>query len=104
MILDGAERGAPEAAVDFGYALCRHLIGDRYADAMELPRSRWALAPVVLGQIIRRVDRVVRRVPGVREQALRLGAKYWRRTVELRFGDAEVPFELPVTPLRSGVR
>lgn len=103
MILSGVERGAPEAAVDFGYSLCRHLIGDRYADAMELPRSNWSLAPKVLKQVISRVDRVVRRVPGVREQALRLGARYWRRTVELQFGKAEVPFELPVQPLRRGV-
>ncbi len=103
MVLQGAERGAPEAAIDFGYALCRHLVGERYADAMELPRSRWELAPRVLARIVSRVDRVTRRVPALREQALRLGARYWRHTVELRFGEAEVAFPLPQHPLRRGV-
>ncbi len=102
MILSGIERGAPEAAADFGYSLCRHLIGDRYADAMELPRSlRWSVAPRVMGQVVRRIDRVVRRVPGLRSQALKLGERYWRRTVELSFGKDEVRFELPGQPLRS---
>jgi hypothetical protein len=100
LILDGAERGAPPAAIDFAYALTRHLIGPRYADALELPHSRWDLAPRVLERVIDRVGRAALRVPGVRDQALRLGARYWRRTVELRFGPDEVRFELPAHPLR----
>ena len=99
LILDGAERGAPPAAIDFGYALCRHLIGPRYADALELPRGPWELAPKLLRHLVGPVDRALRHVPGAREQALRLGAQYWRRTVELTFGKSEVPFELPVRPL-----
>lgn len=101
LILDGAERGAPPAAIDFGYSLTRHLIGARYADALELPRSRWELAPKVMKHVVGRVERAVRHVPGVRDQALRLGSRYWRRTVELTFGKSEVPFELPVQPLRA---
>ena len=50
--------------------------------------------------MVSRIDPVVRRVPGAKTQALRLGAKYWRRTIELTFGKSEVPFELPVRPLR----
>ena len=101
LILDGAERGAPPAAIDFGYSLCRHLVGPRYADALELPRSSWELAPRVLSTLIGPMNELMRRIPGARGQALRLGMKYWRRTVELTFGPSEVPFELPFHPLRS---
>lgn len=101
LILEGAERGAPPAAIDFGYSLTRHLIGDRYADQLALPRSAWDVAPKLLKHVVGRVDRAVRRVPGARERALRFGSRYWRRTVELTFGKSEVPFELPVHPLRA---
>lgn len=101
LILDGADRGAPPAAIDFGYSLCRHLVGPRYADALELPHSNWDVAPKVLSAVVSQLDRVLRRVPGAKTHALRLGAKYWRHTVELTFGRAEVPFELPVHPLRA---
>jgi hypothetical protein len=47
------------------------------------------------------MDDVVPYVPGAKLQALRLGERYWRRSVSLTFGDAEVPFELPAQPLRS---
>lgn len=101
MINEGTDRGAPTAAIDFGAALCRYLIGPRYADALELPRSSWDLAPRLLSGVVRRMDDVVRYVPGAKLQALRLGEKYWRRSVSLTFGDAEVPFELPAHPLRA---
>ena len=101
LILAGADRGAPPAAIDFGYSLTRHLIGARYADALELPRSRWELAPKVMKHIVGRVERAARYVPGARDQALRIGSRYWRRTVELSFGKSEVPFELPIQPLRA---
>lgn len=99
LVLAGADHGAPPAAIDFGYAVTRHLIGDRYSDALELPRSRWELAPKLMKHLVGRVDRAARSVPGARERALRFGSRYWRRTVELTFGTAEVPFELPIRPL-----
>jgi hypothetical protein len=102
LIVDGAEReNAPPAAIDFGYAMCRHLVGERHANQLGLPRSRWDLAPWVMKQLVGRVDSATRLLPGAREQALKLGAKYWRRTVELTFGQREVPFELPVQPITA---
>jgi hypothetical protein len=44
---------------------------------------------------------MARYVPGARDGALLLGAKYWRRTVELTFGNREVTFELPTRPISS---
>ncbi len=101
LILDGAERGAPPAAIDFGYGLCRHLVGPRYADALELPRSAWDVAPLALRRLVRPIDEATRRFPAVRAQALRWGARHWRRTVELTFGQNEVRFELPTSPLAT---
>jgi hypothetical protein len=103
LIVDGAEReAAPPAAIDFGYAMCRHLIGDEKADQLELPRSRrWDLAPKLMKRLVGRVDTATRLLPGAREQLLKLGAKYWRHTVELTFGQREVPFELPAQPITA---
>lgn len=100
LILNGADRGeAPPAAIDFGYAMCRHLIGERRAEQLELPRSSWDLAPALMKQVVRGVNSMARYVPGARDGALRIGAMYWRRTVELTFGQREVPFELPTNPI-----
>lgn len=99
LLNDGAERGAPAIATDLGIALCRTLIGPRYADALELPRSPWELAPRVLRGLVRQLDGVVRHVPGASSQALRLGAAHWRRVIS-QSGDA-MPFVLPTQPLRA---
>jgi hypothetical protein len=99
LIQAGPERGAPPSSIDFGHSLTRHLIGARYANALELPRSGWDVAPMVMKLVVGRVDRAARRVPGGRARALQLGSRYWRNAVELTFGKQEVSFELPVRPL-----
>lgn len=100
LILDGANRGlAPPAAVDFGYAVSRHLIGKRYADALGYPRSMWDVAPKVLRRVVTRLDSVAKRWPGGREQALRSGMAYWRNMVEVALGTDPVEFSLPERPL-----
>lgn len=99
LILSGVDQGAAEASSDFGYSLSRHLIGARYADALGLPHSAWDFAPRVMRQVVKQIDRVVHQVPGARAGALKLGARYWRKTIELSMGKAEVRFELPARPL-----
>ncbi len=98
LIQSGGERGAPQRAIDFGYAISRHLIGPGYADALGLPHSAWDVAPWLMQRVVSPVDRLVRQVPGGRSRALQLGALYWRRTIELTLGLSEVPFELPSEP------
>ncbi|MGV3621509.1 MAG: oxygenase MpaB family protein [Archangium sp.] len=101
LILDGANRGeAPPAATDFAYAICRHLIGSKRAEQLGLPRSAWDIAPAIMKRLIGSVGSVARHVPGARDGALWLGANYWRKTVELTFGQREVPFELPRHPIQ----
>lgn len=92
----GPERGAPEASIDFGYAMTRHLIGAKYADALELPRSTWELAPSLMKHVGGRIARLAGRMPGARAGALKLGSLYWRQTVELALGKTEVAFALPL--------
>ncbi len=100
LILDGTRRGvSPPAAVDLGYALSRYLIGKRYADALGYPRSVWSVAPPLLKRVVSRLDAVAKRLPGGREQALRTGMSYWRRVVELAFGERPVEFGLPEEPI-----
>ncbi len=102
MIHDGAGRGvSPPTAVKIGYALSRHLIGARYADAMQFPRSPWSLAPAVLHALVSRLDAVTRRLPAGSAHTLRLGTAYWRRVVEMTFGNKPVEFSLPDDPIAS---
>ena len=94
LIRSGAENGRSPAEIDFGYALCRHLIGARYADAMGLPRGKWDLAPPILSRVVSGVDTLAQRLPGARTRGLQLGARYWRQAVERVFGNKEVVFAL----------
>jgi hypothetical protein len=100
LVLSRVERGEPASTIDLGYALCRHLVGPRYADALQLPRSRWDLAPWLLRQLVRPLDATLRRLPGAEARSLRFGASAWRRVVARTFGPDEVPFALPERPLR----
>lgn len=93
LIGGGRERGVPEAWVRFGYALCRRLVGPRYAGPLGLPADAWALAPALVSPLVRSLDRTARRVPGAEGAALRAGMQYWRRTIEL--GDGDMTFPLP---------
>lgn len=92
----GPERGAPESSIDFGYAMTRHLIGAKYADALELPRGPWELAPSLMKHVGGRLARVAGKMPGARAGALKLGTLSWRQTVELALGKGEVAFALPL--------
>jgi hypothetical protein len=100
LVLEGVNRGtSPPASVSVGYAISRHLIGPRYADALGYPRSLWDLGPPLLKGLVSRLDGLSRRLPGGRRQALRTGMSYWRHMVELSFGSSPVEFRLPEQPL-----
>ncbi len=94
-LIDSAkERGAPEGYLAFTRALTRHFVGPVRADALGLPRSPWSLFPSLVKTFIRPLEAAVRRVPGGRGAALKVGMLYWRRTVE--FGEGHLTnFPLP---------
>ncbi len=94
LIDSAAAQGAPAAYVAFTRALCRHLVGSARADDLNLPRSGWSVAPVVLRPVIAQVERAVLRVPGGRGAALKAGMLSWRRTVERGQGDPRFPLPM----------
>lgn len=86
-LIDSAKaRGAPDAWVAFTRALTRHFVGATRADALGLPAGPWSLAPTMVKTFIRPLEAAVRRLPGGRGAALKMGMVYWRRTVEVGEG------------------
>jgi len=94
-----AERARAERFLPVAYGIGRHLIGDRYADALGYPRTPWRLVAPALRTLISGTGRVVGRLPGIDRLALEAGLRYWRRTVELGLAGEEARFEIP-----AGVR
>lgn len=94
-LIDSARgRGAPELYVSFTAALCRHLVGPRFADALHLPRSAWTIAPSVVRAVMRPLGSAIRTVPFARGAELKMGMLYWRRTIEVGEGHLTT-FPLP---------
>jgi len=90
-----AERARAERFLPVAYGIGRHLIGDRYADALGYPRTPWRLVAPALRTLISGTGRLVGRLPGIDRLALETGLRYWRRTVELGLAGEEARFEMP---------
>jgi hypothetical protein len=96
LIRSGAPPGAEEqGALAFSTALCRHLVGPTYANALSLNNSAWDLAPRLLKRLVMPFDRMRQSVPTFERQFLRIGARYWRHTIEMTLGNRDVAFTLP---------
>lgn len=89
------ERARAERFLPVAYGIGRHLVGDRYADALGYPRTPWRFVAPALRTIISGTGRLVGRFPGVDRLALEAGLRYWKRTVEVGLGGEEARFELP---------
>ena len=89
------ERARAERFLPVAYGIARHLVGDRYADALGYPRTAWRFAAPALRTLISGTGRLVGRLPGVDRLALEAGMRYWRRTVEVGLAGREARFELP---------
>ncbi len=89
------ERARAERFLPVAYGIGRHLVGDRYADALGYPRTPWRLVAPALRTLISGTGRVVGRLPGIDRLALEAGLRYWRRTVELGLAGEEARFEMP---------
>lgn len=79
----------------FGRLVCRELIGDELADALEVPRSTYRYALPMLKRIVRRIGRVTKRLPFAERGAVAVGARYWDRVVEIGLQGATYEFTLP---------
>ena len=82
--------------VEFTYALSRHLIGDKYADALEYPKSPWRYSMRAIRTFVHGVESLRRGVPGSDGFAVRMGERYWADQVKLRIENASsVTFKMP---------
>lgn len=58
-------------------ALCRSLVGDDLADALDVPRTPWQRAVPVARRLVSAVEFATRAVPGGPDFALERGRRYW---------------------------
>ncbi|WP_375771919.1 DUF2236 domain-containing protein [Archangium gephyra] len=89
------ELSRAERAVELGYGISRHLIGDEYADALGYPRNAWRLVVPLLRVVVSGTSQLLRRVPGVDMLALNAGMAYWRNAVSMGLGGADATYDMP---------
>jgi hypothetical protein len=90
-----AQKRNAERQVRFGQAMCRHLVGDALANALDVPRSPWSLAVGVVQRLVRGAELVRTSVPFAEGTATAAGNRYWDRVVEVGLAGATAEFALP---------
>ena len=60
-------------------ALCRALVGDDLADALDVPRTPWKRAVPAVRRLVSAVEFATKTVPGGPDFALDRGRRYWER-------------------------
>jgi hypothetical protein len=81
----------------FSAAVCRELIGTELADKLGVPSSPWSLAVPLVRRLVSGMESIRESVPFAGGPALRVGAKYWDRVVEVGLAGATAEFALPQT-------
>jgi hypothetical protein len=89
------ERFVIERCISICYELSRYLLGDKYADALGYPRSRWRFTLPALRALVISGDRVLHGLPGAEGVTLAAGMAYWQRFIELGLGGMGATFPLP---------
>ena len=75
----GSERPGERRIPTVSAALCRTLVGDDLADALDVPRTPWQRAVPAVRRLVSAVDFATRAVPGGAEFAFDRGRRYWAR-------------------------
>jgi hypothetical protein len=91
--LSRAERALARLRRPLSYGLCRGLIGDELADALQLPRTPMRNVPAVVAGAWKLTAPVRHAID--EERFVRFGEGYWRRAVEQGMGGAAVRFAPP---------
>lgn len=73
----------------------RGLLGEETADQLGLPKDHWRFAVPAAREVVRRLERVRRTVPGGKKQAIELGRRHWSRVVKLGLQGMTPQFGLP---------
>ena len=90
-----AQRRGAQRRAAFGQTLCRELVGDDLADALDVPRTSYRFALPLVKRLVRSASRVTRRVPLADRSAVAAGARYWDRVVAIGLQGATYEFGLP---------
>lgn len=89
------ERRRAERMRDVGYALSRYFLGDRYADALDYPRSLGVHALPLLRGFNRRAGRMWKVLPAVPFGTPENGARYWSFVVNQGLRGDPATFAMP---------
>jgi hypothetical protein len=90
------QKARAKRGVEFSYAFSRYLIGDKYADALDLPKTSWRFSFRAIRLFVNSAESIRRTVPGSDAVLLRLGEKYWADAVKMRIENAAaVTFAMP---------
>jgi hypothetical protein len=79
----------------FGTTLCRELVGEELADALQVPKSTVRFALPMIRRLVGGVERFTRAVPFAERSALAAGSHYWDRVVAIGLQGATYEFALP---------
>lgn len=90
------ERRRAEAQVAISHGLCRSLIGDELADALEVRRDSHRHLAVGVRATLRVLESARRGVPRINALVQLLGSRYWDATVKQGLGGVPARYELPV--------
>jgi len=90
-----AARRNAERQCRFAEGMCRFLMGDELADALDVPRTPWRYAAPVLQRLVRGVELVRSSMPFGDAPAIAVGNHYWDRVVQLGLAGATAEFGLP---------
>ena len=77
--------------------LVRGLLGEEVADQLGLERDRWRFTAPAVREVVRRMERLRRTVPGGRRLAVEAGRRHWAQVVELGLMGRPAEFALPRT-------
>ncbi len=81
--------------IQFGYAVCRELVGDTMADDLAVERTSWRHAVRMLKRVVRATEQVRASIPAANRQAIVTGSRYWDRVVAIGLQGATAEFSLP---------
>jgi hypothetical protein len=92
---DLKERALAQKRFGLGRAICRHLVGDKIADELAIPRARERLYLPPAIATIRAIEHARKRSRIIEDELVRRGERYWDFVLKKGLLYATVDFSLP---------
>lgn len=90
-----AERRRAAVRMRISRQLCRHLLGNTLADALEVPHDRPAVVPQLFYNTLAGLERGRRSHPALGRLAASIGRRYWDAVLSIGLGDRPAEFAPP---------